>query len=167
MKTGGKLEAQVEVRDLPVTHVAYVRHTGPYKGDAQLFEGLFGQLFQWAGPRGLCREGMQILTVYHDNPDVTDEDKLRISVSLSVDEDTPVDGSIGKMALPGGAYAVARFELGPDQYEEAWTSVYGGWLPQSGYQPDDRPALELYHSDPKQHPEGKCVVDICVPVKPL
>jgi AraC family transcriptional regulator len=43
----------------------------------------------------------------------------------------------------------------------------GDWLPDSGYQPDDRPCYELYHNDPKEHPENKCIVDICIPVKPL
>jgi AraC family transcriptional regulator len=43
----------------------------------------------------------------------------------------------------------------------------GEWLPESGYQPDDRPAYELYHNDPKTHPQGKFIIDICMPVKPL
>jgi AraC-like DNA-binding protein len=76
-------------------------------------------------------------------------------------------GKIGKMTLPAGACAVARFEIRTDEFERAWDSVYGGWLPSSGYQPDDRPCFEVYHNDPQQHPEKKCVVDICVPVKPL
>ena len=29
-------------------------------------------------------------------------------------------------------------EVNPDQYENAWDTVMGGWLPESGYQPDDR-----------------------------
>jgi AraC family transcriptional regulator len=40
-------------------------------------------------------------------------------------------------------------------------------MPESGYQPDDRPPFELYLNDPKEHPEGKFVVDIYIPVKPL
>ena len=45
--------------------------------------------------------------------------------------------------------------------------VFGGWLPESGYQPDDRLCYEIYQNDPKEHPEGIHIVDICVPVKPL
>lgn len=86
---------------------------------------------------------------------------------INVPKETSVEGEIGKMTLPGGACAVARFEIATDDFERAWASVYGGWLPASGYQPDDRPCFERYHNDPGQHPEGKCVVDICVPVKPL
>jgi len=53
------------------------------------------------------------------------------------------------------------------RYEEAWNMVFGGWLPESGYQPDDRLCYEIYQNDPKEHPEGIHIVDICVPVKPL
>jgi AraC family transcriptional regulator len=84
-----------------------------------------------------------------------------------VPKDTPVEGEIGQMAIPGGTYAVARFELTNEEFEAAWDMVMGGWMPESGYQPDDRLCYELYHNNPDQHPEKKLVVDICVPVKPL
>ena len=71
------------------------------------------------------------------------------------------------MKIDGGQYAVARFELATNEYPDAWNAVYGGWLPESGYQPKDGPPLEIYRNEPGQHPEGKCIVDICVPVKPL
>ena len=78
-----------------------------------------------------------------------------------------LDGEVGKNIIPAGKYAVGRLDLSSQEFEEAWTGVMGGWLPQSGYQCDDRPCVEIYLNDPKQHPQGKCIVDICVPVKPL
>lgn len=160
---------QVEVKEVPELTVAYVRHIGAYKGDAGLFENLFQKLMTWAGPKGLLRfPDTQMLAVYHDNPEITNEDKLRTSVCITVSADTLVDGEIGKMTIPGGQYAVARFELtGSDQYENAWNTMMGGWLPESGYQPDDRVCYEIYHNNPKEHPEGIHIVDICGPVKPL
>jgi AraC family transcriptional regulator len=158
----------VEVKDLPELTLAYVRYVGPYKGDGDLFEGLFGKLFQWAGPRNLLQyPETKTIIIYHDNPDITDEMKLRISVSITVPAETAVDGEIGKMVIPAGKYALARFELGNDDYQEAWDWVYRTWLPESGYQPDDRPCFEMYHNDPKTHPQGKSIVDICIGVKPL
>lgn len=168
MKGESKFQADVRVEELTDLTVAYVRHVGPYKGNEQVFEGLFQRLFQWAGPRGLMSQpDVKILSVYHDNPEITDEDKLRTSVCLSVPEDTQVEGDIGKMILKGGKFAIARFELANDEYQQAWNAVYGGWLPESGYQPDDGPCFERYLNDPKTHPEGKCITEICVPVKPM
>jgi AraC family transcriptional regulator len=168
MKQTSNLEANVEVKEFPEATVAYVRHVGPYKGDSALFERLWGTLCKWAGPRGyLSAPDVKFFSVYHDNPEITEDSKLRISICVSVPEDTKTSGEIGKMSLKGGMYAVARFELDADQYSDAWAAVYAGWLPESGYQPADSPTFEWNHNDPKEHPEGKHIVSICVPVKPL
>jgi len=161
-------EMKVEVKEMPEFTVAYVRHIGPYKGDSALFESMFNKIMTWAGPRGLLQiPETKVLSVYHDDPKVTDENKLRTSACISIPDDTPVDGEIGKMTLPGGQFAVARFELKDDEYEAAWDALMGGWLPDSGYQPDDRLCYELCHTSPKDNPEGRSKVDICIPVKPL
>ena len=168
MKNNKELVTNVEVKDIPEMHVAYILHIGPYAGDEQLFGNLFSRLCAWAGPRGLLSSPeTKFITIYHDNPDITDESKLRTDVCISVPPDTQVGGEIGKATIPAGKYAIGHFEIAPDQYGDAWNAVYGGWLPESGYQPDDRPCFELYLNDPKQHPEGKHVVDIYAPVKPM
>ena len=161
-------DVKIEVKEMPELNVAYIQHIGPYKGDTKLFAGLFGKLMGWAGPRGLLNSPeTMVLSVYYDDPKTTEEDKSRMSACITVPEDTEVEGEIGKMTVPGGMYAVGRFELDPDEYEEAWNMVYGDWLPESGYQFDDRPSLEIYRNDPNEHPENKHIVDICIPVKPL
>ncbi|MFC2087984.1 GyrI-like domain-containing protein [Calditrichota bacterium] len=169
IKMKNKEAINIEVKNIPDLHVAYIRHTGPYKGNSELFENLFTKLMKWAGPRNLLNfPETQVLAVYHDNPDITDESKLRLSTCISVPENTDVDGEIGKMTLAGGNYVFARFELaGSDEYEYAWNTVMGNWFPESGYQPDDKPFFELCHNDPKEHPKNIHIVDICVPVKPL
>jgi AraC family transcriptional regulator len=164
-RTNMKLNKSVEIKDLPKMTVAYIRHIGPYKGNQKLFEGLWTRLFTWAGPRGLIGGAdFQSLIIYHDDPNVTIEDKLRMSVCITVPADTKVDGEVGKMELESAKYVVARFELTAQDFQEAWEWVYGQWFPTSGYQPDDKPCFEVYPEEPK---DGKFIVDICVPVKPI
>lgn len=161
-------EINVEIRELPELDVAYVRHVGPYKGDSALFERLINKLCSWAVPRNLLNfPETQMLAVYHDDPNITEDDNLRVSVCITVPENTEVDGEIGKMVVPGGKFAVARFEINEDEYEEAWNSLMGGWLPSSGFQPDDRLCYEWFQNNPEEHPEKKHIFDICMPVKPL
>jgi AraC family transcriptional regulator len=163
-----KDELKIEVKELQDMPVAYVRHIGPYKGDEKLFERLIGKLCTWAGPRDLLNfPETKMMAIYHDSPEITDENKLRISICITVPENTKVDGDIGKMIIKGGKYAIASFELRSDQFEDAWQAVYGIWLPESGCQPENGPTFELYQNDPKEHPEGKHLVDICIPVKPI
>ena len=92
---------------------------------------------------------------------------IRTSVCITVPEDTQVDGEVGKMTIPGGSYAIGHFEIDDKGYEDAWNSIFSVWLPESGYQPDDRLAFEHCINNPEEHPEGKHIVDIYVPVKPL
>ena len=160
-----KLNKSVEVKDFQKMTVAYIRHIGPYKGDSNLFEKLWGKICSWAGSRGLMQQSdLKFLVIYHDDPKITIEDKLRMSVCLTVPSNTKVEGEIGKMDIDAGKYVVARFEVDEKGFSEAWDWVYGQWFPSSGYQPDDKPCFEIYPEEPKN---GRFVVDICVPVKPL
>lgn len=162
------INAKVEVKEMPEIHVAYIRHIGPYKGDQELFARLFGKLCTWAGPRGLLNSPeTKFLCIYYDDPEITDQSHLRTDVCITVTSETAVDGEVGKETIPAGKYAIAHFEIQPDEYQDAWDVLYGGWLPESGYQPADGPCYELMLKDPKEHPEGKHTVDICIPVKPM
>jgi len=164
-RTNMELNKSVEVKELPKMTVAYIRHIGPYQGDDKLFEGIWNRLFSWAGPRGLIGgKDFKSLVIYHDDPNVTIEDKLRMSVCITVPAETKVGGEIGKMELEAARYVIARFELTAQNFQEAWDWVYGQWFPGSGYQPDDKPCFEMYPEEPK---DGKFIVDICVPVKPI
>ena len=157
---------RVDVVELPPWNVAYIRYTGPYKGDTLLFGRLWRKLAVWAAPRGLLdRPGAVYLTLCHDDPEITLEEKLRVSVCIGVDETTATSGEVGKMKLPGGTYACCRFHLGSEDYPKAWGWMYGSWLPLSGYLPDDRPAFEWFPPCQAQKGGGKTDIDICVPVK--
>ena len=154
---------RVEARDLPGLHVAYARRIGRYDeiGDA------FQRLIRWAGPRRLLKEETKALAIYYDNPDITPVDRLRADACITVPEGTKVKRDIGTMAVPGGLFAVAHVEIDPTQYGEAWDRLMTEWLPSSGYQPDARLCYELYLNDPGKDPEGKHLVEICEPIRPL
>lgn len=160
------LRGEVQVLDFQDKQVAYVRHVGPYQGDPEVFERAWSKVMAWAGMHGIMqRPEFEALCVYHDNPGVTEPEKLRISVCVTAPEDTPLGENMGRMVVAGGRYAVGSFILGPHEYAAAWQSMYGGWLPDSGFVPDDRPCLEQY-APPGSAPEGKHAVRICIPVRP-
>ncbi|MFW5741585.1 MAG: AraC family transcriptional regulator, partial [Myxococcota bacterium] len=137
---------QVHIAELPAWDVAYARHTGPYQGMAEVFEALFQQLMGWAGPRGLLTSEAKVLAVYHDDPNITEDDKLRVSACVTVPQGIRGEGTIGTMRLAGGRYAIGRFVLGERDYARAWHAMMGGWLPESGFEPDDRSCFEWYRS---------------------
>jgi AraC family transcriptional regulator len=157
----------IRVEETPAMTVAYVRHVGPYAGDAGLFGRLFGQIAKWAGARGLMSAETRMLSIYHDNPDITAEEKLRLSVCVTVPPGTKGEGEVGVMEIPRGKCAVARFELNVTEFAGAWNWIYGKWMPESGFQPDDRPCYERCLNDPEAHPEKLFELEIVAPVKSL
>jgi AraC family transcriptional regulator len=163
--TDGEKRYFVEVKDFPETTAAYIRYVGSYKGDSQLFNNLYGKLLTWAVPRNVINERTFYFNIYHDNPEITDDGRLRLSVCINVPADTEVSGEVGKMVIPSGKYCFAKFDLGEKDYQEAWDWVYSKWLPQSGYQPDEGFPFELIKGN--SFSGDKHEVDICIPVKPI
>lgn len=162
-----EMKMTVEIQDRDPQRVAYLRHVGPYQGDTALFGRLIGQLATWAGPRGVLGPSAKFLAVYHDNPEVTKQSKLRLSICVPIAAEIEVGGDIGAMEIAGGRYAVATFRLLPEQYPDAWAAFMRDWLPDSGYAPDDRVCFERYLNNPETDPEGKHDVEIWLPVRPL
>lgn len=157
----------VHVEPLARTEVAYVRYTGRYQGLGEVFSELYRRLLTWAEPRGFVAPGTPLFSVYHDDPSLTDDDHLRVSACIPVTPETPSEGDIGRMALPAGAVAMGRFELGNDDYPEAWYAMAAGWLPDSGYEPDDRLPFERYLIGREARRKDAEVMDIGLPVRPL
>jgi AraC family transcriptional regulator len=155
----------VEVKNMSEMEVAYIRHTGPFEQDARLFDELFTRLEAWARARVSYDSFYpKKLVITHDDPSLTSKMKLRVSVCMTVPKEIKAEGEVGRLTLLGGRYAVGHFELEPHQYGQAWSLMYAKWLPQSGYEPDDRPSFELYPECHQGGADGKEVVLICIPI---
>jgi AraC family transcriptional regulator len=166
VRAGSLGTTTVCIEQLEDVEVAYVRHTGKYAGLGEVFAELFTRLLTWAEPRGFVGAGTALYALYHDNPSLTQDDRLRVSVCVPVPPGTRPSGPVGRLRLPGGRCAVATFELGEKDYGQAWFALDAGWLPASGYEPDDRLPFERFFVGREPRTPGVEVVDICIPVRP-
>jgi AraC family transcriptional regulator len=156
----------VALRELPRYRVAYMRYVGPYgpHGIPELWKRFSG----WMETRGLLGPDSIKLGIGHDDPDVTAPEKCRYDACVVVPDSFAGDKWVNVIDLPGGKYAVAEFIGTAHKIREAWDALYGSWLPGSGYQPDDRPCLEVYRGNPEVDGRpGMFRCDLCVPVRPL
>lgn len=164
------LQDEVKVVTREDRTLAYVRYIGPYAGNQGLFESLFSKLFSWAIPAGVADpqhpEKDQLITIYHDDPSVTEESKLRMSVGIVAPKDTEVSGEVGKLTIDAGLFAEGRFLLNAQQYGEAW-KIMCEWLVGSGYEPAEGCCFEAYNHNPESEAKGIHDVTICMPIKKM
>ena len=155
----------IHIEEQPQKKLAYVRHTGAYKGNAELFRSLFGKLERWLRKNHIHQENASAYCLYHDQSDQTIDDKLRLSVCVDVEGQIQASGEINIMTLDGGKYAAGRFVVSPQDYQGAWNYLLFKWLPDSGYIFDDRLPYERYTRDVTTPANDKLVVDICIPIR--
>jgi len=157
-------EMNVRIEEFPAYRVAYMRQIGPYgPGNFQLMQ----RLKKWAVTRGLLDESSIIMGIAHDNPAVTAADKCRYDCGIAISNDYKLEAEINENRMPGGKHAVFEIDHSSEAIARAWNEILTVWLPESGFQIDDKPLFERYtgaSADVTIVPE-KC--EICVPVKSL
>ncbi|CAM1372540.1 AraC family transcriptional regulator [Tenacibaculum xiamenense] len=154
-----QMKANVEIKTIPTLKTAYIGHIG----DPSKIAGAFNRLVQWAFPKGLMVGSIRMATLYHDSPKVTEIEKLRMSACILLEREVEVSGEVGLRDIPGGKHVVAGYEIGVEEFQQAWESTFV-WLSERGFTPKGEP-FELYYNDHNTHPEKKFIVDICVPVE--
>ncbi|KXX69788.1 GyrI-like domain-containing protein [Flammeovirga sp. SJP92] len=159
LKNWIKMNAKIEVMDIPKRDVAYVSCIGP-----QNLSDAFGTLMQWATPKGLLKEETKMMTIYHDSFKITEPQNVRMSASMVLDTPIKSEGEIGHLSLEGGKAIVGHFVIGIDEFEKSWTGLFL-WMNENGYKKADREPFEIYHNNFNEHPERKAIVDFCIPVE--
>jgi len=162
-RTGGR-KMQVEMRTLPETRVAYMRHVGPY-GSSSITK-MWQRFAAWCDANGLLKPRPTMYGISQDSPKITAPDKCRYDACVPVGADFQPKGEIGVQAIAGGRYACARFTGAAADIHGAWMRFIGQWIPDHGYQCDDRPAIELYEPDFTVDPKtGVFSCLMCMPVR--
>jgi len=158
-------EMNIELKELPDYEVAFVRHTGSYLETHQAW----ATLGIWAEKNNLFPPTQYFIGISLDDPNVTDENICRYDacVTLPANFSPKADTGIAFKTLPGGLYALYKFYDTIDKFAIAYQSIYGQWLPNSDYEPDDRHALEFCMNNPATDVAGKAKVDLYIPIKKL
>lgn len=162
--TGGN-PMEVVIRNLPEQRVAYMRSVGPYGGTG--IPRTWQRFAAWCAEQGFMNPRRVMYGISQDNPEVTAPDKCRYDACIEVDASFQPQGEVGVEMVPGGRYACAKFAGTPSEIHTAWGELCQ-WLPDSGYQADDRLAIEVYGTDfVMDEKTGAFTCELCMPVKAL
>ncbi len=156
-----KMNAQIVVTELAEKKLAGIMHIGEF----DKIGGMFQRLMEWGHQKGVLDTlAFEAITIYHDNPNVTPLEKTRYSAGISINKDIEPEGEIRPLVIKKGIYAIGRFEVQASDIGKAWKSICV-WVMENGYEFRDGDYFEIYHNDPKTHPEQKSILDICIPLE--
>lgn len=157
--TEKKYLKQVTIQEMPESKAATVRRIGMFPESCA---NGFVELLTWAKQKtiiGPCK----LLALYWDNPDITPLEKCRFDCCLSLPDELEPSDPIFIQKVGGGIWAFCRFETGSDGFRKAWEESFQ-WLIESGYECRPLPCYEIYYNNGQEHPEGKWVFDIAIPL---
>ncbi|MDY8134086.1 AraC family transcriptional regulator [Aquimarina sp. 2201CG5-10] len=154
------MNANIEIKEMPKMNLAYITHIGvDGLGDA------FEKLMKWARPKGFMdNPNLKMATIYYDSFKVTTPDKVRMSACLLLEEPVETKGEVGITTIQKGKYIVAHMVIGLDEFEKSWSSLFV-WMNENGYKKSEQNPFEIYHNNYNEHPQKKCIIDLCIPIE--
>ncbi len=161
-------EIRIESRDERIA--VYVRHVGDYRSLKRNYAKLMQQLMIESVKQHLMDQvNVEILAMYHDNPEFGQEEQFRTSLCISLPkESNPRETEkLGVMQIEGGLYAIGHFKIQQEQFQDAWDFMYQQWLITSDYVPRDICPFEVYLNNPMKEPDHHIEVDIYMPIEPI
>ncbi|PKF75109.1 GyrI-like domain-containing protein [Chryseobacterium sp. PMSZPI] len=155
-----KMNLKIEVKEMPEMNLAAVMSLGIVN-----VEPSYNVLIDWAKKKNLFpRENVKMISVYHDSFKVTPPDKVRIHACMLLDEKLKgIEGEVFSETIDAGKFIVGRGEVTLNDFEQAWVSLFL-WMNEHNYSMRRTFPFEVYHSNFKEHPEGKMIVDFCIPI---
>jgi AraC family transcriptional regulator len=153
---------RVRLVDHPARRIAYVRVIGGYNAEKIL--GGFNRLMDWGRRHGLV-PGATLIGMSLDDPEITPMAKYRFDWCLVLPDGRTPDGSL--VVITASRFAVLHCRGDIHKVDRAWQYLFHTWLPRSGYQPAQGPALEVFRAHPLEVGWSTFDIDCCVPVKPL
>lgn len=155
---------QVVIEEITPFTFAYIRNIGPYHSDEVLYGEVYNRLLRWAAARGLTNENAIAWHIYHDNPYITEDRKLRVMVGIPIADLVDPSGPVGITSMSGGTFGACRFLLKRDDFTGAWRWMFSHWLANSGYEWDHRETFERRHGESIINGEHYFDIEICIPV---
>jgi AraC family transcriptional regulator len=152
---------KVDVETRPKIRLASVRHVGSYQGIREAFE----RLNALATAAGLSNRDTLLVGLYHDDPSVTPEEKLRSDAAITVPAKAKLPTGLSEMVIPAGRYAHA-IHLGPyTGLGAVYDHLRNQWLPRSGEKAGDGVSYEMYRNTPMTAKPDELVTDVYMPLR--
>lgn len=149
----------VTIGDRPPARIYGLHHEGP----AQTIPHTYRRLAQALSEQGLAWSDLTRIGVGSGDPEQGEGFSYFAGVVLPL-ESTALQ-KLECYDLPGGRYACYRLMGSYALISSTFQTLFGSWLPQSGFEPDDRPVIEVYLNHPATVMEHEIATELLIPLR--
>ena len=107
----------LEINDF---NLAYIRHFGSYDKVGKSFQ----KLMLWATKNLILKLKPTTLGIVHDNPDLTEETKIRFDACVLITKEIQPKGEVGYKKIKGGKFAVFRYKGPYETFYPVYDYIY-------------------------------------------
>jgi len=141
-------------------------YSARYIGDYNELDEPIEKFIDLALKHGLLSKDFALYAIPHDNPDVTDNSKLRfdICVKKTKEIDTSEENTIRMKTIKGGKYAVFIHKGNPKNIVSLYDAIFGKWLYSSNIKLRDEPIFQKFLNDKSEVALEELFAEIYVPI---
>lgn len=161
-KMESKLNVKPKIKELKTKNVIYVNSIGDYGGQGT--EDAWNAVCGFAENKRLFGRYTEFIGISHDDPNVTDSEKLRYDACVAVDKEILPEGRVGVKTIEGGKYAMFMHKGPYSGFQELYDYIYGVWLPDSEFELRDLPCFEKYLNTPDKTKPVNLKTEVYIPV---
>ncbi|RDU24669.1 AraC family transcriptional regulator [Anaerosacchariphilus polymeriproducens] len=153
-KSFEEYDRKIKIQELDDFFVIYERHIGNY---IELGRNWFNFLEKY---KDLINEDTLMIERSYDDPSITSIEQCLYDICITVDKNCSLDNVT---MIQGGKFAACRFKGSIKDIFYSYQGLFNIWLPNSGYEMDERYGLDIYRSVDCENMH--VVMDICIPIK--
>lgn len=168
IKSKNSMETTVQIKKPKIVNTEdknciYYRLQGAYQ---TLDYGLaWATLWNEVKAQKLFTAGMEHIGLPHDDPNVTEDDKIRYDACLVIHKDAKSSGEIGTKKLKGGTFAIFHYQGSYANLPQVYNHIFNEWLMDNEYELRDESVREKYLNNPEKTEEAKLKTEIYLPIK--
>lgn len=141
----------------------FVRLQGSYQNLD--FGSAWEKLWEAVKSQKLFTAGIEHIGISHDDPNMTDADKIRYDACLVIHKKAKPEGNVGLKTLKKGKFAMFHYTGSYKNLSSVYDYIFNEWLLNSDYELRDEPVREKYRNNPQRTEESKLKTEIYLPIK--
>jgi AraC family transcriptional regulator len=151
-----------QIKEIKTKKVVYARAIGDYNTGATKAWNLVGE---FAKRKKLYGFKTEFIGISHDDPNITEPEKLRYDACITVSQEITPEGEIGFREIEGGKFAVFTHLGSYEKLINSYDFIFGKWLPESGNELRNVCGFEKYLNSPDNTKPDKLKTEIYIPVR--